>query len=119
MTPSELMNYDVATGDEGDVPYWQEQAWSLKYAKETYYAIPEIKLELMAVGTAIQTMAAKIGADPYDVVDAVKKAVDAKLKTLKTPEIDYEKLAAAVAAAVPASPSKKEIVDEIYKRLKA
>lgn len=112
MQPSDLTNYTVPTVDEGEIPVWQEWAWCLKYSKEAYY-------QISAMAAAVETLAKTKGADPYEIAKTVDKAVKAKLSTLQAPEIDYDALAAAVAAAVPAAPSKKEIVDEIYKRLKA
>lgn len=119
MTPEDLLNKLIATAESGNVPYWELVSWAYTYSKKTNEKIDEINAQLVAMSATMETLAAKAGADPYEIVTAVKKAVDAKLKTIKTPDIDLDALAGKIVALLPQSPTKKEIVDEMYRRLKA
>jgi len=116
MEPGDLTNYSINTVDEGNTPLWQVWAWNLKYAKEAYY-------QTSAMSAAIETLASKAGADPYEIAKSVQKAVKEKLDTLKVPEIDYGALAEAVASKVQtgadAATIAKATANELYKRLKA
>ena len=119
MTPGELMTYTIPTVEGDSTPIQQFYQWCLKYGKETFYAVEELKAQQATNYAILETLATKAGTDPSELVSAVKKSVDAYLKKLKAPEIDYDAIADAIVAKLPASPTKKEIVDEIYKRLKA
>lgn len=116
MTPEDLMYTKISTADSGNIDIWQTWSWGYTYSMRAATAIE-------ALAAAVQTLAASKGADAAEIALSVKKAVDAKLKTLTAPEIDYEKLASAIAAKMPdgadAAAIAKATAAELSKRLKA
>ena len=112
MTPEDLIYKNVATRDSGNLPIWQLWSWGYTYSKDA-------AVELAAMNETMKELARNIGADPDVIASKVESAVTKRLAEIKSPEIDYEQLAAEIAKAVPSAPTVKEIANEVYKRMKA
>ena len=116
MTPDDLLYRKIATADSGNITVWEALSWAYTYAKKAAASIE-------ALSAAVETLAATKEVDGNKIVTSVNKAVDAKLKAIAIPEIDYDALGAAVAKDVPGGASADEIAkataSELYKRLKA
>lgn len=87
MTPSDLMNAQIAVQDsdgegQSNVEVWQAWSWSYRYAQKAVQMLGELSAQNAALAEAVKTLAENAGADPDAISKAVSDAVAKKLESI-------------------------------------